>query len=124
MKDIARANDIPVMFGSEAVKFGTLLRSYTDDCLRIWHPEHAKDYFSIIVHKIKKSGGTFVKGLFTGHQPEDGYGGMFVGAAKMMQGTAGMLFHAVKAIGGSKSKMQEEEAWYDAIYSLICEALG
>lgn len=145
MKETAIANSIPVSFSSEPVKFGSLLRSHTDDCLRIFHPDHIRDYFSIIVHndngnlviyrygsskqldkqmekqQVKKSGGTFVKGLFTGHQPEDGYGGMFVGAAKMMQGTAGMLFHAVKSIGSSKAKMQEEEAWYDAVYALICE---
>lgn len=146
MKEIAVANDIPVVFTSESVKFGSMLKSHIDDCLRLYHPDHPKDYFSIIVHndngklviyrygfskqldkqmekkQVKKSGGTFVKGLLTGHQPEDGYGGMFVSAAKMMQGTAGMLFHAVKSIGGSKSKMQEEEAWYDAVYAIICEA--
>ncbi len=146
MQEIAAANSIPVVFEFETVKFGSLLKSHTDDCLRISHPEHIRDYFAIIVHnnngeweiyrygfskqldkqmekkQVKKSGGTFVKGLLTGHQPEDGYGGMFVGAAKMMQGTAGMLFHAVKSIGGSKAKMQEEEAWYDTVYAMICEA--
>lgn len=146
IQDSAKTNEIPATSSTESVKFGSLLKSHVDDCIRITHPDHTKDYFSIIIHKekgeliiyrygfskqmdkkmekqaVKKSGGTFVKGFFTGHQPEDGYGGMFVGAAKMMKGTAGMLFHAVKSAGGSKDKLKEEEAWYDTIYALISEA--
>lgn len=147
-RQIAVANEVPFQAMSESVKFGSLIKSHIDDCLYISHPEHAKDYFSIIAHlengkiviyrygyskqmekkfekqQAKKGGGTFVRGLLTGHEPGDGVAGNFVGAGIMMKGTASALFHGIKALGGSKDKLKEEEAWYDAVYAVLCQAVS
>lgn len=146
LKVLAETNLLPCTFAIESVKFGSMLRSHVDDCLCIFHPEHPKDYYTIILHiekgtlsvyrfgvskqmhkqmekqQLKKSGGTFAKGLLGGHDAPDAVSGAFAsvaGAGIMMKGTAGMLFHAVKSIGGSKSKLQEEQSWYDALYAAI-----
>ena len=148
LRQIAADNEIPLQVMSESVKFGSLLKSHIDDCLYISHPEHTRDYFSIIAHmengkltiyrygfskqmdkkfekqQAKKGGGTFVRGLLTGHQPEDGYMGNIVGAGIMMKGTASAIFHGIKALGGSKDKLKEEEAWYDAVYAALCQAVS
>lgn len=145
-KAMASSNEIPIKVTADTVKSGSLLKSHVEDCLCISHPEHTRDYFTIVIQQnngqlqvnrygfskqmdkkmekqeAKKGGGTFVKGLLTGHQPEDGYTGNIVGAGIMMKGTAKALFHGIKALGGSKDKLKEEEAWYDAIYAIISSA--
>ena len=57
-----------------------------------------------------------------GYLTEDGYMGNVVGAGIMMKGTAKALFHGIRALGGSKDKLKEEETWYDAIYAIICKS--
>lgn len=148
MKKIASANEVPFNSQVESVKFGSLLRSHTEDCLRISHPDHYKDYYSIFIcfdkkeliiyrygfskqmekkmekQQAKKGGGTFVRGLLTGHEPGDGVAGNFAGAGIMMKGTASAIFHGIKALGGSKDKLKEEETWYDAVYAVLCQAVS
>lgn len=148
MQQIASTNEVPFVSKMEPVKFGSLIRSHTDDCIRISHPDHAKDYYSILVNldknnliiyrygfskqmekkmekqQAKRGGGTFVRGLFTGHEPGDGVAGNIAGAGIMMKGTASAIFHGIKALGGSKDKLKEEEAWYDAIYAVLCQAVS
>lgn len=144
----ASENEIPCNVVTESIKFGSLLRSHTEDCLSISHPGHIRDYYSIILHidndelriyrygyskqmgkkmekqQAKKGGGTFVKGFFTGHEPGDGVAGNFVGAGIMMKGTASAIFHGIKALGGNKDELKEEEAWYEALNAIICESVS
>ena len=137
VKNLAFLDSVPVILSIDGVLSSSMHKSTVEDCLCISHPDHA-DYYSIVIkpnngqlqmlrcgfskemdkkrerQEAKEGGKTFVKGLLTGHQPEDGYMGNVVGAGIMMKGTAKALFHGIKALGGSKDKLKEEETWYDA----------
>lgn len=146
LRTAADANQIPYACHTEDVRFGGMLKNHIDSCLVITHPEHQRDYFSLVISctgekltvyrygsskqmdklaekaSFKGSAGTFGNGLFGGHDVDDAVTGAaanIYGAGKMMKGTAGMLIHGLKALGGSKQKLEEEKAWYAAINKLL-----
>ena len=49
ISEIAVNNEIPVSIYQETVKVGGLFSSKILDCLVIFHPEHEKDYYKIVV---------------------------------------------------------------------------
>lgn len=123
---------IPLEISMDQVKSGGMFNSEIQDCLVLFNPQHKKEYIQYVVTIRRQGTMAFVS--------VDNYG-TSKNATKLSFGNnAGADFKtaifsknenesaialgraiggALRSIGGSKSKVQEEQMWYGAMAQII-----
>lgn len=132
LKEKAAPVGIPVSFSFDQVKIGNVLNSYLQDCLVVYHPEHIKDYCSVVItfrnqgnillmsfYQLGKSKNnmklanrsnaksTLISSIFEKDPSE---------SARQL---GAFVVSGIKSIGGNKRKVQEENDWYSFVYGLL-----
>lgn len=60
LQDCAQANNIPVAFKADQIKFGGMIGGSVVDCIVLYHPEHENDYFKIAIQVRHQGNYAFV----------------------------------------------------------------
>lgn len=140
---------IAISFYPEKVKYAGLLGG-TEDCLVVYHPDHKKDYFSIVI-RIKRQGNVaYITVNATGvsklmksdalrkqvletakigwnraadiHKDYNVLNDAASGAAFV--GAVGIgIRHLIKG-GSDKQKLEEEQHWYSSVCDMINRICG
>lgn len=134
-----KAKEAQILLATEKdqVKKGGMLNSSSVECLVLYHPSHKKDYFNFVLVVEQGSIRVYSYGESKNQKKLDNRS---VGAGVMSHGlkqadhnaregksigmtlTAASLIGGMKAlssIGGSKSKKQEEDSYYQKVSDLI-----
>ena len=142
IKETAAKYGVPVAFSADQIKSGGLFNKTIDDCIVLYHPDHAKDYYRIAI-SIKRQGTiAFVhandfgesknlKKLEARGQSKEAFkGAMRADASSMSVGAdsygAQLLksgFKALVSLGGSKAKQEEENTYYSALMMILDEVI-
>ena len=137
--EIAMQNaSVPIAFERDQIKIGTIFNSNTVDCLVMYHPEHAKDYFRFCIYiiydgndavvctreygqskqmdkayrsEIAKKG---VKDYFRADAEDYSAIGNAIGSA---------IGGALGSIGKSKKKLETEKMYYSLVYEVLDEVI-
>lgn len=122
---ICMDNEIPVEIEYDTLKVGGFFNSRELDCLVISHPDHQRDYFKIVV----VLGGYEVILASTGTSKQMKKQAIAEANKQWRQGRStsekigNMIGGAIWLIGKSKSKLELEQAYYDALLEVIGTAL-
>ncbi len=130
LKDTAQKYGIPVSFSSDKVKSGGLFNSEVEDCLVLYHPEHPSDYFRFAI-RVKRQG---VMAFVTVND----YGNSSQMAkyarseankeARKGQSLSFKLGNAVSSglmnMGKNRSKLEQEQMYYDALIAIFDEMIS
>lgn len=134
LRERADNYQIPVDFYYDQI--GSLL-SQKEDCLVLFHPQHQKDYYKIVI-TIRRQGtmaflsfktyGTsknMAKLARGGNAKSDLATALFSGDANASAAALGRtLVNGVLSLGGSKAKKQNEQDWYMGIDQIINELIA
>ena len=116
-----KSHELPVTIEFDTIKVGGFFNSRELDCLIISHPEHQHDYYKIVVvlgypEVIIASTGTskqMKKQAIADANKEWRKG------RSMSQKVGNLVGSAVWMIGKSKSKLEMEKNYYDALLEVI-----
>lgn len=118
---ICNDNGIPVQIEYDTLKVGGFFNSRELDCLVISHPEHQRDYYKIVVvldgfEVILASTGTskqMKKQAIADANKEWRKG------RSMSEKVGNVIGSAIWMIGKSKSKMEMEQDYYNALIEVV-----
>ena len=138
----AKKYGIPVAFEMDQIKSGGFLNKSVEDCLVLYHPEHAKDYYRIAISIQRQGTMAFVhvndfgesknlKKLESRGQSKEAFknamksdaGSYSVGSDSYGAQLLKSGFKALASLGGSKAKQEEENNYYDALITIIDEVI-
>ena len=134
---------IPISFYNDQIKTGGMLNSNTVDCLVLYHPEHRNDYFKIAISiryegtmayvstrdfgeskNMKKLNARAVAGNALKQGWKDaGKEGNWSPGMSMMSGAIGSAVGALRSLGGSKAKQEEENRYYSSLLQILEEVI-
>lgn len=144
IRNKANQYQIPVAFASEKIKSGGMLNSTVEDCLILYHPEHQKDYYNIAI-SIKRQGTmAFVSANDFGESKNlkkinaksaagsalkqgwknAGKEGNWSPGMSLVSGAIGGAVGALRSLGGSKGKQEEENNYYGALMQILDEVIS
>ena len=122
--------DIPVAFKSDQVKSGGLLKKSIEDCIVLYHPEHEKDYFKFCIRVQRQGTYAFVmvndfgeskqmkKAAVAEHAKADRKG------QSLSYKTGSLIGQGLRSIGKSKSKLEQEQIYYQCIADILDEVIA
>ncbi len=138
----AKKYNIPVAFEMDQIKSGGFLSKSIEDCLVLYHPEHAKDYYRIAISIQRQGSIAFVhandfgesknlKKLESRGQSKEAFknamksdaGSYSVGSNSYGAQLLKSGFKALSSIGGSKAKQEEENNYYSALMMILDEVI-
>lgn len=129
ISNLAQQNGVPVAFYIDDAKDGGLFgRTYT--ALVAYHPEHQKDYFHMAMILSKQGNFGTVSVYAAGKSKQMDKFARSEVAKKMRQGqsmsfkVSNMVTSGLMTMGKSKQKLQEEQAYYGIVLSIIDAALN
>lgn len=130
IKDCARKMAIPVAFRGDQVKSGGLFNSSVEDCLVMYHPEHERDYFKFCIRVKRQGVYAFVLINDFGQSSQMNKAGR-AEAYKAERAGKGMSYkissligQGLSTIGKSKSKLEEEQMYYQCVFSILDEIVS
>lgn len=134
LADYAAKMEVPVAFRNEQVKSGGLFNSKTDDCLVVYHPEHAKDYFNFCILIQRQGAYAFVsvsefgqsKQMDKAYRSELSKQGMkdYIHSKDSYatgQAIGKAIGGALGSIGKSKNKLEAEKMYYQCLEDVFIE---
>ena len=113
IQEEADANGIPVAFGEDKLKVGGLLSSTLEDILIMYNPQHPTDYLRFAIRVMHQGRYAFMHVYNLGGSKNFRYDHKFGAAASIM-----------KAIGGHKAKLQEEENYYTILADCLANIIA
>lgn len=128
--DEADKNAIPLAYYNEQVKFGGLIGGSVEDCVVFYHPNHKKDYINTVVRVSHQGKYAF---LAVDHIGTSKMGGKINLRDTKKEATRGEglafkltynLTSAVLSAGASRSKLEQEEDWYNMLNDILEEITG
>lgn len=118
---ICRDNEIPVEIENDTLKVGGVFNSRELECLVISHPEHQRDYFKFVVvlrgHEVILAT-TGTSKQMKKHAIADANKQWRQGRSTSEK-IGNMIGGAIWLIGKSKSKLEQEQVYYDALLEAI-----
>ncbi len=122
----ATENGVPVSFDYDTVKMGGLLGGSTVDCLTIRNPEHMRDYWFFVVRVTHQGKYAFVNVDMAGTSKQHGKEAAAQDAKALFSagnlnsyGKGAMIGSALRSIGKSKAKLEEEDNWYNMVNDIF-----
>lgn len=118
---MCKENDIPVSIEFDTLKVGGFLNSRELDCLILSHPEHQRDYYKVVavlggLEVILATTGTskqMKKKAIADANKEWRKG------RSMSQKVGNVIGSAIWMVGKSKSKLEMEQNYYNALIEVI-----
>lgn len=133
--EIAMQNaSVPIAFERDQIKIGTIFNSNTVDCLVMYHPEHAKDYFRFCIYIIYDGNDAVVctreygqsKQMDKAYRSEIAKKGVkdyFRADAEDYSAIGSAIGGALGSIGKSKKKLEAEKMYYSLVYEVLDEVI-
>lgn len=122
----ANENGVPVSFDYDTVKMGGLIGGSTVDCLTIRNPGHMHDYWYFVVRVTHQGKYAFVDVDMAGSSKQHGKEAasqdakaLFAAGNLSSYGKGAMIGSALRSLGKSKAKLEEEDNWYNMVNDIF-----
>lgn len=130
IKDCAMKMGIPVAFRGDQVKSGGLFNSSVEDCLVMYHPEHERDYFKFCIRVNRQGVYAFVSINDFGQSSQMNKAGRAEAYKADREGKAmsykigSLIGQGLSTIGKSKTKLEEEQRYYNCVEDIFDEIVS
>ncbi len=121
---------LPIAFSEDQVKSGGLFSKVVEDCLVLYHPEHKNDYFKFAIRVQRQGNLAFVyvndfgkssqmaKALIAESYQKDREG------QSMSYKVGSLIGQGLTTIGRSKTKLEAEQNYYNALEELFNQVIS
>ena len=130
IKQAAMNFGIPVSFYGDQVKSGGLIGSTTEDCLVLYHPEHQNDYYKFCI-RVKRQGAyafvyinDFGQSKQMNKDARAEFGKEDRKGKSLSYKMGSLAVQGLMNIGKSKSKLEEENNYYQCIFDIFDEIVS
>ncbi len=133
LEKCATANGVPMAFRDEQVKYGGLIGGSVADCLVLYHPEHAKDYFNIAIEVTHQGNYAFVSvrdfgnSKLLGNQGSHDYLMDTLKHGRNSEKVGAVIGAGIRRMvmgGRNNVKLQEEQNWYAMVNDVVNEIVA
>lgn len=128
--DCAKNLEIPVAFYKDRVTTGGIFNSSEEDCFVMYHPEHERDYFKFCIRVARQGNYTLVTVNDFGQSKQinkvvrgEAYKQDRKGK-NMSYKVGSMIGQGISSLGKSKEKLNQEQRYYDCIFSIFDEIIS
>lgn len=130
IKECADKMGIPVSFYDDQVKSSGLFHSTTEDCVVLYHPDHADDYFKFCIRVRHQGVYAFVSVNDFGQSKQmnkeaaAGFGAEDRKGKSLSYKIGSKVTERILTAGRNKQKMEEEEFYYQCIFDIFDELIS
>lgn len=130
INDCAMSRGIPVAFRGDQVKSGGLFNSSVEDCIVMYHPGHASDYFNFCIRVSHQGTYAFVSVNDFGKSKQmnkAGYAESYKANRKgqsMSYKVGSLIGQGIMTIGKNKQKLEEEQMYYQCVFDIFDEIVS